>query len=221
MPRRPAACRMLDQAKTLVTTSPRNDTLPGGPEERLTAEFARYLFDQGLCPLTKPMTGGLQPDLLDLQARFYVEAKQYKNSAHSYIVKAGAQILDTVGKLRGDPRYEVEEALCVIFRLKAPFHDLPPTLHTEALRMHLVLMSGCRLSTIAVTRATAETRLASGAERSRTRPCRGSRQRLLSDKTSSRLLAARFRQQEQVPLAPGEREAAALPAVQKTGVSAG
>lgn len=48
------------------------------------------------------MTGGLQPDLLDLHARFYVEAKQYKNSAHSYIVKPGVQILDTVGKLRGD-----------------------------------------------------------------------------------------------------------------------
>jgi hypothetical protein len=30
-----------------------DDRLPGGPEDRLTSEFARYLFDAGLSPLTK------------------------------------------------------------------------------------------------------------------------------------------------------------------------
>ena len=76
-------------------------SLGGGPEDRLTAEFARYLFDQGLSPLSKPMAGGLQPDLLDPAARFYVEAKQYDSSARRDIVKAVAQVMDTVGRLVG------------------------------------------------------------------------------------------------------------------------
>jgi hypothetical protein len=112
-------------------------SLPGGPEDRLTAELARYLFDQGLSPLTKPMTGGLQPDLFDPNARFYVEAKQYKNSAHSYIVKAITQLIDTVNKLRGDPNFEVEEAFCVIFRLSGPYYLLPETVEAGELRVHL------------------------------------------------------------------------------------
>ncbi len=36
------------------------ERLPGGPEDRLTAELARYLFDAGLSPLTKPLSRGLQ-----------------------------------------------------------------------------------------------------------------------------------------------------------------
>ena len=113
--------------------------LGGGPEDRLTAEFARYLFDQGLSPLSKPMTGGLQPDLLDPAARFYVEAKQYDSSARGDIVKAVAQVIDTVGRLRGG-QYEVEEAFCVIFRRKGPYYDLPDTLHTHSYRLQLVLV---------------------------------------------------------------------------------
>jgi len=105
-------------------------SLGGGPEDRLTAEFARYLFDQGLSPLAKPMTGGLQPDLLDPTARFYVEAKQYSDSARGDIVRAVAQVLDTVGRLRGS-QYEVEEAFCVVFRRSGPYYDLPHLLRTE------------------------------------------------------------------------------------------
>ena len=48
-----------------MTAVANDKSLGGGPEDRLTAEFARYLFDQGLSPLSKPMAGGLQPDLLD------------------------------------------------------------------------------------------------------------------------------------------------------------
>jgi hypothetical protein len=58
----------LDKERLLAVAE--DDTLPGGPEDRLTAEFARYLFDQGLSPLTRPMTGGLQPDLLDPRQSF-------------------------------------------------------------------------------------------------------------------------------------------------------
>jgi hypothetical protein len=116
-----------------------DSSLGGGPEDRLTAEFARYLFDQGLSPLSEPMTGGLQPDLLDPAARFYVEAKQYDSGARGDIVKAIAQVMDTVGRLRGG-QYEVEEAFCVIFRRKGPYYDLPNTLRTHNYRLHLVLV---------------------------------------------------------------------------------
>lgn len=68
-----------------------DDLLSGGPQDRLTGELARYLFDAGLSPLTKPLTGGLQPDLLDPLASFYVEAKQYaRSSACGEIVKGVA-----------------------------------------------------------------------------------------------------------------------------------
>jgi hypothetical protein len=113
--------------------------LTGGPEDRLTAEFARYLFDQGLSPLTKPLAGGLQPDLLDPLASFYVEAKQYDSSARGDIVKGVAQVLDTVGRLRGGP-YAVEEAFCVIFRRGGAYYDLPRVLRTETFTVHLVLV---------------------------------------------------------------------------------
>jgi hypothetical protein len=113
--------------------------LGGGPEDRLTAEFARYLFDQGLAPLSKPMTGGLQPDLLDPAARFYVEAKQYDSSARGDIIKAVAQVMDTVGRLRGS-EYQVDEAFCVVFRRTGPYYDLPSELRTHHYRLHLVLV---------------------------------------------------------------------------------
>jgi hypothetical protein len=117
-----------------------DDRLPGGPEDRLTGEFARYLFDAGLSPLTKPLAGGLQPDLLDPLASFYVEAKQYAtSSARGEIVKSVAQVLDTVGRLRGGP-YAVDEAFCVVFRREGPYYDLPPVLQTETYRLHLVLV---------------------------------------------------------------------------------
>ncbi len=116
------------------------DTTPGGPEERLTAELARYVFDQGLSPLSKPIAGGLQPDLFDPNARFYVEAKQYKASARSYIRKAFPQLVDTVNIFRGDPNYEVEEAFCVVFRLSGPYYILPQIVRAGDLRVHFVLI---------------------------------------------------------------------------------
>lgn len=131
-------CEWHDRERMLATAD--DDRLPGGPEDRLTGEFARYLFDAGLSPLTKPLTGGLQPDLLDPLASFYVEAKQYAgSSARRDIVKSVAQVLDTVGRLRGGP-YAVDEAFCVVFRREGPYYDLPPMLQTETYRLHLVLV---------------------------------------------------------------------------------
>jgi hypothetical protein len=131
-------CEWHDRDRMLTVAD--DDRLPGGPEDRLTGEFARYLFDAGLSPLTKPLAGGLQPDLLDPQASFYVEAKQYaSSSARGDIVRSVAQVLDTVGRLRGGP-YAVDEAFCVVFRREGPYYDLPPVLQTETYRLHLVLV---------------------------------------------------------------------------------
>jgi hypothetical protein len=131
-------CEWHDRERMLAVAD--DQRLPGGPEDRLTGEFARYLFDAGLSPLTKPLAGGLQPDLLDPLASFYVEAKQYSGtSARGDIVRSVAQVLDTVGRLRGGP-YAVDEAFCVVFRRDGPFYDLPEVLQTETYRLHLVLV---------------------------------------------------------------------------------
>jgi hypothetical protein len=131
-------CEWHDRERMLAVAD--DERLPGGPEDRLTGEFARYLFDAGLSPLTKPLAGGLQPDLLDPLASFYVEAKQFaSSSARGDIVNSVKQVLDTVGRLRGGP-YAVDEAFCVVFRRNGPYYDLPAVLQTETYRLHLVLV---------------------------------------------------------------------------------
>jgi hypothetical protein len=131
-------CEWHDRERMLAVAD--DDRLSGGPEDRLTGEFARYLFDAGLSPLTKPLAGGLQPDLLDPLASFYVEATQYATStARGDIVRSVAQVLDTVGRLRAGP-YADDEAFCVVFRRDGPYYDLPQVLETEAYRLHLVLV---------------------------------------------------------------------------------
>jgi len=99
------------------------------PEDSLAAEFARWLFDQGYSPITKPYTGGLQPDLLD-PARLYVEAKRYKRPARSYIKQGAHQLHDTVMRLVGTP-YEIREALFVVFREAGPRYVLPERVKGE------------------------------------------------------------------------------------------
>ncbi len=131
-------CEWHDRDRMLAVAD--DDRMPGGPEDRLTAEFARYLFDAGLSPLTKRLAGGLQADLLDPSASFYVEAKQYaSSSARGDLVNGVKQVIDTVGRLRGGP-YAVDEAFCVVFRRDGPYYDLPALLQTETYRLHLVLV---------------------------------------------------------------------------------
>ena len=131
-------CEWHDRERMLAVAG--DDRLAGGPEDRLTGEFARYLFDAGLSPLTKSLAGGLEPDLLDPLASFYVEAKQFgSSSARGDIVNGVKQVLDTVGRLRGGP-YAVDEAFCVVFRRGGPYYDLPAVLQTETYRLHLVLV---------------------------------------------------------------------------------
>jgi hypothetical protein len=111
-------------------------------EDLLAADFARYLHDQGLNPLTKPMTGGLQPDLLGPLPRwtFYAEAKQYKDrAARGYLIKGMHQVWDTLGRLRGTP-YEVHEAFYVIFRRAGPRFVFPDELRAEGVTVYPFLI---------------------------------------------------------------------------------
>jgi len=115
----------------------------GKMEDRLTAELARFLFDQGLSPITRPLLGRLEPDLLDPSVRpsFYVEAKQYVDGANAKrnLVRAVAQVHDTVGTLCGSP-FECREAFVVIFRRGGPRYSLPEALPGDGWTTHLVLV---------------------------------------------------------------------------------
>ena len=96
------------------------------PEEALTAELARWLYDHGLNPLTRARAAGLEPDVLDPTEApsFYIEAKRYRRSARSYLVRGVHQVNDTVGRLYGSA-YEVHEAFYVVFREGGPRYAFP------------------------------------------------------------------------------------------------
>lgn len=84
-------------------------------ENALTAEFARWLFDQGLSPITRPLVGDLQPDLLD-PSRLYVEAKRYRGSSgRRAIVQGYWELHDGVMRLQGS-QYAVREVFYTVFR---------------------------------------------------------------------------------------------------------
>jgi hypothetical protein len=93
------------------------------PELALTAELARFLFDQGLNPVTRIRTGGLEPDVFDPlpPSSLYVEAKRYRSSsgARRHILAGLPQIHDTAGRLRGSA-YQIEEVFYFIFREGGP-----------------------------------------------------------------------------------------------------
>jgi hypothetical protein len=105
-------------------------------EDRLTEELARWLFDQGLNPITQPLMAGLRPDLFDPTKdptySLYVEAKQYRSAryARSTIIKGARQLYNTVLRLRGD-HYSITEAFYVIFRRGGPDFLLPSTVKNE------------------------------------------------------------------------------------------
>lgn len=113
------------------------------PEDALVAELARWLFDQGLNPLTRPRTGSLEPDILDPSSRpnVYVEAKRYSGATgtSSIITRGIWQLHDTVMRLRGTP-YEVDEAFYVVFRQGGPRYQLPETLLGEGWTTHVILV---------------------------------------------------------------------------------
>jgi hypothetical protein len=117
----------------------------GQVELALTANFARYLHDQGLNPLTKIRTGGLEPDVLapfaDSRIRwtFYAEAKQYSKPCVAYLRNGIREVADHLNTLRGGP-FEVREAFYVVFRLDGPLYHLPEKLPLGDVTMHPILI---------------------------------------------------------------------------------
>jgi hypothetical protein len=99
---------------------------PGVIEDRLTSTLAMFLFDHGLNPLTKPMIGPSQPDMLNTEGpfSFYVEAKQHGDDARSYLVDGFSQMWDMFDRVRGT-RLEVREAFYVVFRRGGPRYQFP------------------------------------------------------------------------------------------------
>ena len=110
-------------------------------EDLLTADLARFLFDQGLNPLTKPMTAGLQPDLLSKSPSgwLYVESKRYSASPRPIVIKAVAQVFDTVGRLRGS-KFEAHEGFLVVFRLDRPYCVMPASVPCAGLTLYPILI---------------------------------------------------------------------------------
>jgi len=113
------------------------------PELTLTAELARFLFDQGLNPVTRMRVGGLEPDVFDPlpASSLYVEAKRYatSNGARAHIRAGLPQIHDTAGRLRGGP-YEVDEVFYVVFRQGGPRYVLPDSVRGEDYVVYPVLI---------------------------------------------------------------------------------
>jgi hypothetical protein len=88
------------------------------PEHALRDELARYLFDQGLNPLSEATLGDHRPDVLGLSEvapTFYVEAKQFSQGPERLAKRAIGQVVSTAGTLAGPP-FAVTEAWLVVFR---------------------------------------------------------------------------------------------------------
>ena len=119
------------------------DEAKGSPENRLTAELALFLFDQGLNPLIRPRVANQEPDILDPspQGRIYVEAKQYKDSegARENIRTGARQIWAMLATLRGN-KYEVQEAFFPVFRRGGPRYLLPKELRHDGFVMYPLLI---------------------------------------------------------------------------------
>lgn len=85
------------------------------PEQRLTEELARYLFDNGLNPLTEVPIGNARADVLSGD-RLYVEAKQYvKGNPAQYVLKGVSQTAHMVERL-SSTNLRLDEAFLVVFR---------------------------------------------------------------------------------------------------------
>jgi hypothetical protein len=130
-------CEWYDQAQLVQLA----DQATGQAEAALTAVLARYLFDQDLNPISRPMTGRLEPDLLDpsLEGGFYVEAKQYTSSARDYLKRGVWQAHDTMATL-ASTRYAVREGFYVVFRRGGPRYVFPEILPGERWQLYPVLI---------------------------------------------------------------------------------
>jgi hypothetical protein len=111
-------------------------------EGLLQHDFARYLFDQGLDPLTELRVGVLRADIVALGSQtFFVEAKRQtgKRPPEKVLAAAFRQTVDTATRLYADMR--PHEAFVVIFRIGGLRLSLPSQpVELEGLRVYVRLI---------------------------------------------------------------------------------
>lgn len=107
-------------------------------EIELTSRFARFLFDQGLNPVTDAPVAGLRPDVLDFGAPFYVEAKQYRKNPRSALKRAVGQVFDTWGRLRAT--WPLDEAFLLVFRLGGPRLEMPECVPVDGRKLYIAIV---------------------------------------------------------------------------------
>jgi hypothetical protein len=115
-------------------SSGKNRARQSGPERRLVNQFAKFLFDQGLNPLVDAPVARLKPDILEMGAAIYVEAKQYGlepqgKSSRDVLRKAFGQVFDTWARLRAT--VPLQEAFLVVFRLGGSLVLLPDVVSVD------------------------------------------------------------------------------------------
>lgn len=116
-------------------------------EQALTVELARYLFDQGLNPLTEVPVGVHRADVVEPD-RLYVEAKQYsRQNPRSYLLQGTRQVFEMMGRLQAS-RYRLSEAFFVVFRLAGPLCVFPQEVRFEGwtLRPFVVDLAPAKVS---------------------------------------------------------------------------
>jgi hypothetical protein len=110
-------------------------------EDLLTRELVRFLFEQGLNPIAKPLMGRLEPDVLDpsLTPSFYVEAKQYARSCRATLLRGVWQAHETLSTL-ANTRYDVREGHFVVFRRSGPRYCFPESVEGTSWVLYPVLI---------------------------------------------------------------------------------
>ena len=108
----------------------------------LEAEAAKFLFQEGLTPLTQVTVGRLRPDVLDVFTgdALYIETKQLNSSRPVRTIESGAkQLRNTLGRVESLP-IPVREAFLLIFRRSGPDIDLPEWYLAGRVRVYPVLI---------------------------------------------------------------------------------
>jgi hypothetical protein len=108
----------------------------------LEAEAAKFLFQEGLTPLTQVTVGRLRPDVLDVFTgdALYIETKQLNDSQPMRTIVSGAkQLRNTLGRVESLP-IPVREAFLLIFRRSGPDIDLPEWYLAGRVRVYPVVI---------------------------------------------------------------------------------
>jgi hypothetical protein len=121
-------------------------------EDDLTRELARFLFTEGLDPLSQPLLNRVKPDLLDSseRGRLYVEAKWAESSAEALegLAQGVRQTLDTAILLVGTV-HRLDEAFVVLFLGGGQRVDAPASIAFAELTVRIAIVDLAPWETIA------------------------------------------------------------------------